>query len=385
VPLNEKRVFFPNLDGLRFVAFLLVFLGHAWGQQVTRAGRFLGAIITCGGGLGVSLFFVLSGFLITYLLLVEHEAFGAIDVGAFYVRRCLRIWPLYFLVLVLALVVYPAVKVWFGFPGTIEVGNPLLYWTFLSNFDVIKLGRGHGAGVTNIMWSIAVEEQFYLLWPLLLIGVGRRRLPLLSVVLVAASSAYRLTHLQDLMQLHFHSLSVMSDLVIGGFAAYLCRTHTGFIERLRGLRRDIIAAAYLVGLGCLFWSMDTRQVWLFGLGRVFLALFFAFVILEQNYASSSPFKMSRFPAATFLGRYTYGLYLLHVWCLMAIQNVLRLRGSDSARWPVAYGLISLGLSIGVAIASYHWYERPFLKLKERFSRVRTAPPVPESAVPQLGT
>src|SRR5262249_15856566 len=125
-------------------------------------------LLFASGWMGVSFFFVLSGFLITYLILREIEVNGKLDILAFYVRRVLRIWPLYYLVIAFGFLCYPLLKSVFGFSSYIETGNSLYYMFFLSNFDVINLGHwlgnGRGAMSTNITWSVAIEEQFYLLW-----------------------------------------------------------------------------------------------------------------------------------------------------------------------------------------------------------------------------
>src|SRR6476660_5257777 len=104
--MKEAKVFFPNLDGLRFFAFFLVYLQHAFGDllaEIGQPGFWLGRLqtnVSGAGGIGVSFFFVLSGFLITYLILREIQLYGFLDVRAFYIRRSLRIWPLYYAVII---------------------------------------------------------------------------------------------------------------------------------------------------------------------------------------------------------------------------------------------------------------------------------------------
>lgn len=170
---GRQRIFFPNLDGLRFLAFLAVYLQHGLGDALgSSAGR--SALLTTlytgifsSGWAGVSFFFVLSGFLITYLILAEVEWSGKLNVPAFYMRRVLRIWPLYYAVLLFGFWLYPTLKSAIGMSSYIETGNPLNYLLFLSNFDVLSLGKGQGAMSINITWSVAIKEQFYIVWPLL--------------------------------------------------------------------------------------------------------------------------------------------------------------------------------------------------------------------------
>jgi len=158
----------PNLDDLRFFAFFLVYLQHGFGAALRIDENQKGALrlvrnaVFVSGWVGVSFFFVLSGFLITYLILYEIKLKGNLNVLAFYTRRVLRIWPLYYLVILFDFVGYPLLKSLFGFSSHIEAGNLLYYLSFLGNFDVIRLVHGdvHGPMSSNITWSVAIEEQF---------------------------------------------------------------------------------------------------------------------------------------------------------------------------------------------------------------------------------
>src|SRR5688572_5687033 len=150
---SKPRVFFPNLDGLRFVCFFMVFLFHI-NKSVTESyaannleipGFFkVFSILFQNGNLGVNFFFVLSAFLITFLLIKEKEYTGKIHVGNFYVRRILRIWPLFYLCVFIGFVIFPMVSHLLGMSGT-EQARPLYYVLFINNFDVIEteIGRAH--------------------------------------------------------------------------------------------------------------------------------------------------------------------------------------------------------------------------------------------------
>jgi peptidoglycan/LPS O-acetylase OafA/YrhL len=348
-------VFFENLDGLRFVAFLLVYVQHAFG-------------IPGAAGAGVAFFFVLSGFLITYLLLVEGERRGRVDVRAFYIRRALRIWPLYFLVIAFAFLLYPALKALTGVQGGVQNGNPWLYVFFLANFDVLKtVARdGGGAGFINVLWSISIEEQFYLLWPLLLRRPQRGRALGVLLAVIAFSSAFRLAHADDWPTLYFHSLSVISDMAIGGLAAYTWRHSPGFRARVASLPATVIACGYLAGAA----FIATRGLW-GPFTRLLAGVVFAAIVLEQNFCRRSLFKMSDSAIFSRLGQYTYGLYMLHMVVLFLLEKAFLLFGlapSDRAH-RVLLPLLGLPLSVFAAWASHRLVESPFLRLKARFSRV----------------
>jgi len=154
-------MYFKNLDGFRSVAALAVVFQHTMNGLGDFYPGPLDVIInklTKYGELGVQFFFVLSGFLITYLLQTEKARLGRIDLPKFYLRRVLRIWPLFFSVLIIAIVILP-------FLGAKSVDNWWLYPSFLSNFD--RLIDSSSNAMANITWSVSIEEQFYLFWPLL--------------------------------------------------------------------------------------------------------------------------------------------------------------------------------------------------------------------------
>jgi peptidoglycan/LPS O-acetylase OafA/YrhL len=170
------RFYVPQLDGLRFFAFFVVFVAHA---ERDPGPAWLADIMPAGGA-GVDLFFVLSSFLITTLLLREQNAEGRIDVRAFWMRRILRIWPLYFFFLwTVSAVERP------------EWGYFVASTLFLGNWFLAFRGWGNPQPVTAGLWSVAVEEQFYLTWPVILQWTPRRWLPWISGSLIVVAMIAR--------------------------------------------------------------------------------------------------------------------------------------------------------------------------------------------------
>lgn len=379
--MAKDKVFFPNLDGLRFIAFFVVFLDHGFVRvsDTLRQSGSVAAIIAEGifgsGGLGVSFFFVLSGFLITYLILSEVRLKGSVDVIAFYIRRTLRIWPLYYLVTVFGFFVYPWMKSVLGYPAYIETGN-ILYYIFLAgNFDLMRLPPGYGAMSTTITWSVAIEEQFYLVWPLLFFFVPRRFYKFIFPAIIVGSALFRLIYVNDGRVLYFHTFSVISDMAVGGGVAYLAFTNEGFKRFFARLNARAIAAVYVLGILLILASdhiftgtaLKVSQ-------RIIFALFFAFIILEQNYAERSLIKMSNLKTVSLLGKYTYGLYMLHPIGLILCIDGMRILGLNAQTVPMAIiqGLAALAASIALSLLSYHLYEKPFLNLKERFTYIKSS-------------
>lgn len=358
-----QKVFFPNLDGLRFFAFFTVFMGHVLpaeiviGQTESFLPLRLHNALFNSAWAGVSFFFVLSGFLITYLLLMEKRETGEIDVKAFYMRRVLRIWPLYYIVLFLGFVIYPLMKA-----GTLhtEGVHPILYVLFLSNFDL--LASGQGSMFVNITWSVAIEEQFYLAWPLLLIFTPERFYKHLFVLIILGSGAFRYLHIENNWITYFHTLSVISDMAVGAMAAYFAVRSEAFKDRIARLPRWAIFALYCVGFLLILFRQDIFRGGVAGASeRLVLSLFFIFIVLEQNYASHR-LKMKRLKVISKLGIYTYGLYLLHPLALALLGR------GQGLTFRFVFGL---ALSILISVASYHLFEQRFLRLKQRFAHVKS--------------
>jgi len=217
-PPVTKTVFFPNLNGLRTLAFLVVFLVHSFRTEYehikdTSLHRTISWFVSTSN-LGVELFFVLSGFLITYLLLHEEKTNAKINVGHFYIRRFLRIWPLYFACVAFGFLIDPVLMKTLAGKVSSETANPWLFITFLSNFNSIINGEAEAQNLP-ILWSVAIEEQFYLFWPLLMILFRRNRMILFLLVIIG-STIFRYIHADNNLYMVFHTFSVVSDLAMGG-------------------------------------------------------------------------------------------------------------------------------------------------------------------------
>ena len=378
---KASRVFFPNLDGLRFIAFFLVFLQHGFGRLPNFLMlRNFPDIITIPvrkifslGGLGVSFFFVLSGFLITFLILTEIKQNGRLDVLSFYVRRTLRIWPLYYSVLLVAFFLYPAAKGMFGYDPYIESGHPIWYFTFLSNFDIMQHpDNNHGAMSTNITWSVAIEEQFYLAWPLLFFFIRPKQYRYIFPSVILLSFIFRVLNHGNGMVLYYHSLSVIGDMALGGMLAYVWLQSPKFRTFVSKMSTTFILSVYLFGLMLIFYGERIFQIFQVpGMDRLMYTLFFGFIIAEQNFATNSLLKMSRLSAITYWGKYTYGLYLLHPLAIQLTIVIWRLTApsSDGLIKTIVMGGFALIVSLVCSFASYYWFENKFLKLKNRFTRI----------------
>ncbi|MGI4873441.1 MAG: acyltransferase family protein [Janthinobacterium lividum] len=371
-----RRIYFPNLDGLRFLAFFAVFLFHSfyttdpvilhnstyqWARALTRSGD-----------LGVNFFFVLSGFLITYLLLSERELTGRIAIGAFYVRRILRIWPLYFVIVFLGFIVLPVARTYFGQHELHETAKPGYFLLFLANFN--NLYYGCQTPTLTVLWSVCVEEQFYLVWPLLIATVPNRYLGWLFGSLLVGNLLFRAGHQTEYMLLNWHTFSVIGDMALGGLVAWLCFRNEKLTTAIAALPRWAIGLGYLLGIALLTGRAELlRLPGYIVFDRLVLAIFFAFVLLEQNYARQSFVKMAQLRWLSYWGNYTYGLYCLHFMALLAAYQLLHRLGLNTTVAGVLFGDNALGLALAMLVSwlSFTYYEKPFLKLKNRFAFIKT--------------
>lgn len=369
----KNKIFFPNLDGLRFLAFFLVYWQHCsvrlfellkeYGMLTDSQSQFF---VT--GGYGVSFFFVLSGFLITYLLLQEVKENGTINIKAFYVRRILRIFPLYYLVLFWGFAIYPLLRHLLKMP-VFDNGNFWVYFFFLGNFDLIYAPTQRSSFV-GITWSVGIEEQFYIFWAFLFFFLPKNLYKYLFPVIIIISCLFRFYNRGDNSVTYFHTLSVVSDLAVGGGMAYLAMNKPNFIDLFQKLKKSYIALIYLLGFiliwfyPSLFWLNQTG--WL---QRLVFSLFFAFIIAEQNYAEHSFYKMKNFKIISKLGIYTYGLYLLHPIAMYFLEIFCDFLHIDHDAFIRTIFSMSVGLCLSIFISyiSYEFFESRFLRLKRHFS------------------
>lgn len=375
---KPEKSYFENLDALRFTLACMVLGGHSMlGDTLISIFPFdwskKAITLMTNGGVAVSFFFVLSGFLITHLLLKEKTSTGTIGVGHFYMRRVLRIWPLYFSVLLFSFFIYPLIKSQLGYTNQ----NPfrLLYQVLLlANFDNINVQHLGLTGVAPMMvsinWSVSIEEQFYLCWPILFFLVKSERLWAVCLLIVVGSWIFRLTNTDHATQ-YYHTLSVISDLSIGGLGAWLTVYSRPFLGFITTLSKYLILTLYLTGIIVLMYVDEIFSLW-FNLTtlRVFSATFFCFIIVEQCYASDSFFKFGNFKSLSSMGKYTFGIYMLHPIGIQAAILIFRVTGwtrEDKFFWGLLYSVIGFVTAFLLAIASYHLLEKYFLDKRKLFN------------------
>jgi len=343
-----------GLDGIRAIAVILVIISHlGFYPKLTELGLWTPSLLPVFSGLaGVHIFFVLSGFLITHLLVTEHANKGRVSLRDFYIRRALRILPLYLLVVTLVGIMELA-----GEAGTRPVSF-LYAYTFTFNM----MPKEHYSAILGHTWSLAVEEHFYLVWPLLFSLFFLRRKALLFVVCsaVVAVSIWLQVVIEPLRTHYFverWSLPAGSSISIGALAALLLSA-----TRQRGLNGALAGSGALLLSGVLYFHglLIGELPWgasgqLRALG---VALLLLWIFANQG---SGLVRVLEFRPLAYIGAISYGLYMWQGFFLSTGPG-----RSASQTWPPdsATGLVLLLL---VAPLSYHAFEKPFLRLKGRFS------------------
>lgn len=378
---KTKKLFFENLDGLRFFCFLMVFLYHSFTTSYPHIADnnlhyTVKESIFGNGFLGVNFFFVLSGFLITFLLIEEKKLNGRINIPKFWLRRILRIWPLYFLCVFIGFGLFPLAKSLAGGVPS-ESASLIYYLTFTSNFDYIQNELLLGSGLPDapglgVLWSIAIEEQFYLTWPVILAILPVRYYWVAFSVIIGGSLLFRAAN--DVSIIHeMHTLSCIGDMATGAFGAWLYTQKEGFAKAIQKLPRVFIIFIYLVLISILLWRdellINNYYVRIFE--RLFIAVTILMVILEQCFSERSWYKMGSLKRISLLGIYTYGLYCLHFIVISGVQGVTAKVGLNTQLWQVLLmePAISLSITIVIAILSFKYFETPFLRWKDRFGYI----------------
>ena len=271
-------------------------------------------------------------------------------------RRLLRIWPLYFSMVLAGFVLFPLIKKMAGgVPDETHVAG--YYMFFVSNFQMIQKGFADSS-ILNVLWSVGVEEQFYIVWPLILFVIPQRHLLKGFGVLLAGVLVFRYFNIANGQVIYYHTFSVIGDMVIGGITAWLAFCNKKFSAFIASLSKKIIIVIYVLGglLVIFNYKIFTNSSLLI-FERLVYALFFAFVIAEQNFATHSFYKMSNNIFLHRWGNYTYGLYCLHTIGLLIAhiisEKVLKLQ-SDWLIMLIDFTL-GLGLSMGMAYISYHYF------------------------------
>jgi peptidoglycan/LPS O-acetylase OafA/YrhL len=365
---TQRRFYQPELDGLRFYAFLGVFICHTLPFDGAFYRRFhlpipwLWGAIAKSGAAGVDLFFALSAFLITSILVREREETGGISLRRFYLRRILRIWPLYFLLIAVGVVLAHTMAKqslpWYYVAG---------YLLFVGNWVHAVFGRPES--ICSPLWTVSIEEQFYLIWPLLMKMLRRRGMIVAAIVTFLLATVCRLGFMLAGSSggfIYYGSVSRCDSLALGILLALFADRLPRLTRRVRWL---LLAGGLLGWVASSAWlneqpgPVDIRMV----LGRLIVSLAAGAILYACLHSHS---RLVRGEWVVRLGKISYGLYMLHLTGILIMLSLFRPVWGWQLLATKALGFV---MTVILAMASYRWVESPFLHLKDKFATVLSRP------------
>lgn len=380
-----QKLYYRNLDAIRSIACIYVLISHLIWETIGGAGylndhptgnsffdQFL-LFFFKNGGFGVRMFFVLSGFLITTLIVREIKDSGKFDIRNFYIRRMLRIWPVYFAVILFCLFVYPALKFWLSGDAGFMYESKWRSLLFLTNFDALYIAEQPSAysnSMLAVTWSVSIEEQFYVVWPLIFFFLSSRLFKPAVVTILLGSVLFIVLNRSNSNITYYHTFANVIYLATGGFLALLViDEHSGFISFFRQKERLLLLLIILLLLSLIWLSGYISASWYIVYYSINASLLLFFVLLHQLIIKGSLFQLGNFRWLVWMSVFTYGLYMYHrivLW--IAEQAVLYLFGErKDFFFVVLFSLFVVAVSIFVSWLSYKYFESYFLKLKKRFS------------------
>ncbi len=366
----------PALDGVRGLAILIVFAGHVALFGTTDAQRTQGIVryLAAHAGTGVDLFFVLSGFLITGIL---YDSKGSRNYfRRFFSRRVLRIFPLYYSVLAVVAIASLLFPDLFALK-TITLSAHIANWTYTSNILMAMRGWGAEPAFLGHFWSLAVEEQFYVLWPFVVLALSREKLIRICGAGVILAFIFRMIVMTRYNYESAYTLlpSRMDALLIGAAVALLARGEGGIPGWVKSpILSGSLLAAYVYSL-----VVGVPGVLGANLGFTIEPLTFGALLVALVYRERLPvlkaFFTSRF--LRFFGKYSYAIYVFHLAVIVSLPALIKatyrqLGIAAGAPGIFAFGVIALLITVAAAVISWTVLEKRALALKDRLVFTRSS-------------
>jgi peptidoglycan/LPS O-acetylase OafA/YrhL len=362
--------YFKNLDVLRLICFIIIFCRHgffsnseyiettyleAWRKQYFSFSS-----------VGLDFFSVLSSFLITWLILNEYNTFEQFNLKNFYVRRILRIWPLYFLIVAIAYVAIPLIS---SLLNTESPSLPSIGWflSFTSNYYAGYINENF-VFFLLFLWFIAVEEQFYLVWGFLL-KYFNNYFEYLCTFLLVIYFVIAYFFSTPTFPSFYDTINYIPNFVIGAYLAKISVSKNTLYSNLEKLTSTFWIALYLFTLIILIFYNTIFSNQLEHLKHIVLSILFAFIIFENSFRTKSMFAFGQNKILSYLGKISFGLYCWHGLVITLIKKGMEKIGHVDTEIDVfvLYPIITLLLTVGISILSFELFEKRFLKLKQYFS------------------
>lgn len=378
----QDRVYFPGLNGIRFIAAYAVIIHHVeqtkyWANLPNVWGT--NVVIDSLGHRGVALFFTLSGFLITYLLMAEIKKTQTVNVYKFYVRRSLRIWPLYYFITLFTFFVLPHVVTLPGISGDLSTGFYVKLFLYLILIPNIARQMYPSVLGSNQAWSVGIEEQFYAFWPWLIKWFKNHLFTFLVAFIVIKTFAQLL--FMGVIALYPDEAWIryvrfantawrflqIEQMAVGAIGAYVL--FYGYRKVLNVIYHPVVMwSTFAAVIGSLL--VHTTVVG-FSIAE---AVLYSVVILNVSTNPACPVKLNTGWLQK-MGDISYGIYMYHTICLAVVIRVLMNLNLPATSW-VGFNIIMYTIpgfiTLAVAWLSYRYFETPFIKLKEKFMVVKSS-------------
>lgn len=368
--MNNKSLYLKNLNALRAFAAYMVVIHHIeqFKTHFDLPNLWHNNTIRELGGNAVSIFFVLSGFLISYLLLKEKEKTGTISLRKFYIRRILRIWPLFFILLTIGLI---ANYFWGDFQLVLD--NLLYFIFFIPN---ILVAQAIVIPFIAHLWSIGVEEQFYLFWPLIALKTNRKKflVAMLIIILAFLISRNLIFHYQGksfyLKLLNYTRFDLMA---MGGIGAIILTSTNDIFVKIKNLINSKTSQIIII-LGFIFCLLSMSNIYkIYFLENIFFGsnvTLLLLVLVSEKSILNLEFKLSKT-----LGDISYGIYMYHAIAIFITLKIITQFSFTQNALIINLILypVSILLSSIIAYFSYEYIEKGFLKLKEKFVVINSKP------------
>jgi len=359
-----KSPYQPHLDGLRALAIMGVLMEHL-GVTMPSMLRF--------GPLSVRFFFVLTGYFITLSLwrmkdeLIENADGLMEHLGRFYLSRLLRIGPPFYLALIVGALL-----------GVQEIRSNFLWLaTFQANHYIVYLGYWPNA--ISHFWSLAVQEQFYILWPLVVLALPKRSFVLAMVIFIFFGLGFRIycisTNTSTIIR-WVTLLGCFDSFATGALVAYLGQSF--FLEKIKSLPHVVLSAMTLIAFSCFFlgralMTLPEGNIWL-GFTETVDAIFLAWLLIVSLSGIKNRYsRMLSWKPLVYLGRISYGIYVYHVFVIILISPLLLSFGLSENHYALIRLAILVSLTLIMASLSWHFMEKPFLAWKSSLSLHRKQP------------
>ncbi len=363
---ESSKYYFSQLDSIRGISVLAVFFLHAIHPD-PGTGFFTKMIYYFHANLflGLDVFFILSSFLLTWLGINEYKLKGNFSFINYFIRRVLRIWPLYILLMIFSFIIVPYVAVYYHMP--VSLPPAYYYLFFISNFYL----EGH-VYFLRFLWTLSVEEQFYLFWGFCLV-LFQKRMMLCVLFLAATSIAYTVYAVQTNADVYYNTLIYLFDFAVGILSAALMHRGSYIVKAFKKMTIVnnilflLLLPAFFIVIFCItYFAPNLLGYWEDIIMRYVFIIYTGFFIIDQMVNEKVFLKLKSQRFLIYTGKISYGLYCFHgivlTFGLLALQKL-------QIKMPALVTVfLLLAVNYIISAISYQYIEKPFLLLKNKMRR-----------------